>query len=53
MNCESVKQFPMAPSHIIDNKNEYQEKQNNMKNFSYQNSWNNINQKIKLVINEN
>ena len=38
---------------IIDNKNEYQEKQNNMKNFSYQNSWNNINQKIKLVINEN
>ena len=38
---------------IIDNKNEYEKKQKNMKNFSYQNSWNNINQKIKLVINEN
>tara|TARA_B110000444_G_scaffold249781_1_gene275337 strand:- start:473 stop:1543 length:1071 start_codon:yes stop_codon:yes gene_type:complete len=38
---------------IIDNKNEYLKKQKNMKNFSYQNSWNNINQKIKSVINEN
>ena len=38
---------------IIDNRNEYLEKQNNMKNFSYQNSWNNINQKIKSIINEN
>ena len=40
-------------SSIIDNKDEYLEKENNMKNFSYQNSWNNINQKIKSVINEN
>ncbi len=38
---------------IIDNKNEYEEKQKNMKNFSCQNNWNNINQKIKSVINEN
>ena len=38
---------------IIDNKNEYKEKQKNMKNFSYQNTWNNINQKIKSIINEN
>jgi UDP-N-acetylglucosamine--N-acetylmuramyl-(pentapeptide) pyrophosphoryl-undecaprenol N-acetylglucosamine transferase len=38
---------------IIDNRNEYLEKQNNMKNFSYQNTWNNINQKIKSIINEN
>jgi len=37
---------------IIDNRNEYLEKQNNMKNFSYQNTWNNINQKIKSIINE-
>ena len=40
-------------TNIIENKKEYQEKQNNMKNFSYQNSWNNINQKIKSIINEN
>ena len=40
-------------TNIINNKKQYLEKQNNMKNFSYQNSWNNINQKIKLVINEN
>tara|TARA_B110000503_G_scaffold95014_1_gene143052 strand:- start:4950 stop:5747 length:798 start_codon:yes stop_codon:yes gene_type:complete len=38
---------------IIMNKDEYLEKKNNMKNFSYQNSWNNINQKIKSIINEN
>ena len=39
--------------HIIDNKDEYLDKKINMKNFSYQNTWNNINQKIISVINEN
>jgi len=38
---------------IIDNKEEYLVKKINMKNFSYQNTWNNINQKIISVINEN
>jgi len=38
---------------IIDNKEEYLDKKINMKNFSYQNTWNNINQKIISVINEN
>ena len=38
---------------IIDNKEEFLLKKINMKNFSYQNTWNNINQKIISVINEN
>jgi len=38
---------------IMDNKEEYLLKKTNMKNFSYQNTWNNINQKIISVINEN
>ena len=38
---------------IIDNKDEYLVKKMNMKNFNYQNTWNNINQKIISVINEN
>ena len=38
---------------IIDNKDKYLVKKINMKNFSYQNTWNNINQKIISVINEN
>ena len=38
---------------IIANKDEYLAKKINMKNFSYQNTWNNINQKIINVINEN
>jgi UDP-N-acetylglucosamine--N-acetylmuramyl-(pentapeptide) pyrophosphoryl-undecaprenol N-acetylglucosamine transferase len=38
---------------IIENKNEYFDKKNNMRNFSYQNTWNNINQKIITIINEN
>ena len=38
---------------IIDNKDKYLEKKINMKNFNYQNTWNNINQKIISVINEN
>ena len=40
-------------ANIIDNNDEYLVKKMNMKNFSYQNTWNNINQKIILVINEN
>ena len=38
---------------IIENKNEYLVKKKNMRNFSYQNTWNNINQKIITTINEN
>jgi UDP-N-acetylglucosamine--N-acetylmuramyl-(pentapeptide) pyrophosphoryl-undecaprenol N-acetylglucosamine transferase len=38
---------------IIDNKKVYLSKKRNMKNFSYQNTWNNINQKIISTINEN
>ena len=38
---------------IVDNKDEFLVKKINMKNFSYQNTWNNINQKIISVINEN
>jgi len=38
---------------IIVNKDEYLVKKINMKNFSYQNTWNNINQNIISVINEN
>lgn len=38
---------------IIDNKDEYLDKKKNMKNFSYLNTWNNINKKIILGINEN
>ena len=38
---------------IIKNKEEYLDKKKNMKNFSYQNTWNNVNQKIITTINEN
>jgi len=38
---------------IIENKEEYFNKKTNMRNFSYQNTWNNINQKIINIINEN
>ena len=38
---------------IIENKDDYLEKKRNMKNFNFQNTWNNINQKIITTINEN
>jgi len=38
---------------IIENKDDYYKKKSNMKNFSYQNSWNKINEKIIQTINEN
>jgi len=40
-------------TYIIENKEEYLDKKRNMKNFSYENTWNNINQKIITIINEN
>ena len=38
---------------IIELKDEYLDKKNNMRNFNYQNTWININEKIKNIINEN
>ncbi len=38
---------------IIENKDDYLEKKRNMKNFSYQNTWNKINEKIIQSLNEN
>ena len=40
-------------TNIIENKEEYLDKKKKMRNFSYQNTWNNINQKIITTINEN
>ena len=39
--------------HIIQDKDDYLKKKKNMKNFNFQNSWNNVNQKIIDTINEN
>ena len=38
---------------IIENKEELLNKKKKMKNFNYKNTWNNINQKIITIINEN
>jgi len=38
---------------IIENKDEYLVKKENMKKISYQNTWNEVNQKLIKVINEN
>ena len=40
-------------TNIIENKDDYLVKKKNMKKFRYQNTWNNINQKIITTINEN
>jgi len=37
---------------IIINKDEYMKKKENLKKLNYQNSWNNVNQKILGTINE-
>ena len=38
---------------IIENRGDYLSKKNSMENFSYKNTWNNINQKLIKTINEN
>jgi len=47
---ENLKEFI---SNLIQNPDDYLEKKNNMAKFSYQNTWNDINQKLLALINEN
>ena len=47
---EILKEFIL---NVIQNPDDYLEKKNNMSKFSYQNTWNNINQKLLDLINEN
>jgi len=55
LNQNELNEFSLTNKlfNIIKNKNEYLEKKKNMKNFSNQNTWNNVNQKIITIINEN
>jgi UDP-N-acetylglucosamine--N-acetylmuramyl-(pentapeptide) pyrophosphoryl-undecaprenol N-acetylglucosamine transferase len=55
LNQNEINDYTLANKllNIIDNKHEFLVKKINMKNFSYHNTWNNINQKIISVINEN
>jgi len=46
-------ELPKYIINIVQNKEDYLNKKKNMKEFSYQNTWNNINQKLKGIINEN
>ena len=47
---DNLKEFIL---NLIKNPENYFEKKNNMHEFSYQNTWNNINQKLLGIINEN
>tara|TARA_B100000945_G_C20343246_1_gene578494 strand:+ start:133 stop:1212 length:1080 start_codon:yes stop_codon:yes gene_type:complete len=47
---ENLKEFIL---NLIQKPEDYLEKKNNMAKFSYQNSWNDINQKLLALINEN
>ena len=58
--CWLVKQEDFDPNKIanlltnlIKDKKDYLLKKLNMEKFSYQNTWNNINQKLTVLINEN
>ena len=49
-NKDNLKEFVL---NLIQKPESYFEKKNNMHKFSYQNTWNNINQKLLAIINEN
>ena len=40
-------------NNIIENKDDYLSKKNNLEKFCYQNTWNNINEKVISTLNEN
>ena len=47
------KEIEETLNEIFDNKTNYLQKKENLKKLNYQNTWNNVNQKILEVINEN
>ncbi len=47
------KKFGELLMSIIKNKDEFIKKKNNLKNLNYQNTWNNVNQNLLDIINEN
>ena len=47
---EKVEDFIIS---ILNNKNDYLNKKENLKKLNYQNTWINVNQKILKIINEN
>ena len=47
------KKFGKLLISIIKNKDEFIKKRNNLKNLNYQNTWNNVNQNLLDIINEN
>ncbi len=49
-NCEILKNLLLK---IINDKSEYINKKNNLIKLNYQNSWNDVNQKLNKIINEN
>ena len=55
LNQNELNEFSLTDKlfNIIKSKSEYLDKKKNMKNFSHQNTWNNVNQKIITIINEN
>ena len=49
----SEKEIEENLSKIIENRNEYEKKKKNLDNLNYENNWNNVNQKLIEIINEN
>ena len=47
------KGFKIQGSDIASNKNELSVKKNNLEKLNYQNTWNNVNQNLLNIINEN
>ena len=48
-----ISKFSIFIENILDEKNDYFEKKENLNKISYQNTWNNINQRLINLINEN
>ena len=52
INFDRVK-FETFLLDILNNKDDFSEKKKNLKNLNYQNTWNNVNQNLLKIINEN
>ena len=52
MNFEDQK-FEKFLMQLINKSQDYMKKKNNLQKLNYQNTWNNVNQKILKIINEN
>ena len=53
MHSKNIVHRDIKLENILKNENDFMKKKKNLENLNYQNTWNNVNQNLLNIINEN